>query len=326
MLLLLELLYNTWLLSRKVVVIVMKRKDILIAFIIVIAWGLNFIAINLGLRELPPLLLGALRFLAVCVPIIFFLPRPPVSWGWLIVLGLSLNVGQFAFMFISMKVGMPSGLASLLMQAQAFFTLIFSILCFGERWQWHNLAGLLLAFGGMAVIGFHQGGGMTPAGFWLILLAAFCWGVGNIVMRRTTLGVPQFSMLSLVVWAGAVAIVPLAVLSFFIEGWDKWLAAYQQVTWKGVGSILYLAYIATFVGYGLWGRLLSRYSAAEVAPWALLVPIVGMSSSALLLGEVLTIWQSTGAILVMSGLVVHVLGGRVKQSSDLKQGRKINCS
>lgn len=297
----------------------MKQKDIVIAIIIVIAWGLNFIAINLGLREMPPLLLGALRFMAVCVPIIFFLPRPPVSWRWLIALGLTLNVGQFAFMFISMKVGMPSGLASLLMQAQAFFTLFLAVVFFSEQWHWHNIAGLLLAFGGMALIGIHQGSGMTSEGFGLILLAALCWGIGNIVMRRTTLGVPKFSMLALVVWAGAVAIVPLLILSYFFEGFAAWQAAYQHITFVGVGAISYLAYIATFVGYGLWGKLLSCYSASEVAPWALLVPIVGMSSSALLLGETLTVWQSAGALLVMAGLVVHVLGGRLRHFSAGKQ-------
>ncbi|MCE5285151.1 MAG: EamA family transporter, partial [Pelosinus sp.] len=147
----------------------MHKKDICMALVVVIAWGLNFIAINMGLREMPPLLLGALRFFMATVPAIFFLPRPSVSWSWLIALGLSINVGQFAFLFMSMKVGMPAGLASLLLQAQAFFTLVFAVLWFGQRWHFNNIAGLLLAFSGIVLIGLQQGGSMTQLGFCLII-------------------------------------------------------------------------------------------------------------------------------------------------------------
>lgn len=290
----------------------MLRKDMLKALMVVVIWGLNFIAIKKGLEEFSPLLLGVLRFLAASVPAVFILPRPPVSWKWLLLLGLSINVGQFAFLFWGMKAGMPAGLASLLLQAQAFFTLFFAVAWFGEHWQWNHLVGLALAAGGMAAIGLQQGGTMTTVGFVLTMAAAASWGFGNVVMRRTTLGIPPFSMLALVVWAGAVAILPLAVLSWLIEGPVQWAASFQHVSVSGIGAVAYLSYIATLGGYGLWAKLLSRYSAASVAPWALLVPLVGMSSAALILGERLSFWQSLGALAVMAGLLIHVFGGRRK--------------
>lgn len=294
----------------------MKRQDILIGLLVIIAWGLNFIAIKVGLQEVPPLLLVALRFVFTCFPAIFFLPKPPVSWPWLIALGLSINVGQFSCLFLGMKLGMPAGLASLVLQSQAFFTLLVAVVWCKEAWRVNHLLGLALSASGMAIIGLQQGGTMTLIGFALTLGAAACWGVGNVIMRQATLGVPPFSMLSLVVWAGVISIIPLALLSWFIEGSDSWVKAFHSSNWTTFASIAYLAIFATHIGYGLWGRLLSRYPAATVSPLALMVPIVGMSSSAIVLGESLTLYQLLGALLVMSGLAIHVLGGRWLQSKN----------
>ena len=289
----------------------MTVRDMLIGMIVVTVWGLNFIAIKLGLREVPPLLLVVLRFLMVTFPVIFFLPRPPIGWTWLITLSLAINVGQFAFLFLSMKVGMPAGLASLVLQSQAFFTLFVAVTWLGEQWRWNHLAGLLVAAFGMAIIGSQQGGEMTAAGFGLIIASAACWGTGNVIMRQATQGVPAFSMLSLIVWIGAIAIIPLTILSWIFEGYEAWLTAYHAFTWVGAGSVAYVAFFATLVGYGLWGKLISRYPASIVSPFALLVPIVGLSSSALLLGESLSLWQCLGALLVMTGLVIHVFGSNI---------------
>lgn len=288
----------------------MQRKDVLTGLIVVVVWGLNFIAIKLGVEAMPPLLLGALRFLFACFPAIFFLPKPPIAWRWLIALGLTINVGQFAFLFMGIKLGMPAGLASLVLQSQAFFTLFVAVGWLGEQWRWNNLAGLALAACGMTLIGFLQGQTMTALGFWFILLAAISWGIGNVIMRRATLGVPPFSMLSLVVWSGMVAILPLALLSLAFEGYASWVAAWHSLTWVSAGSLAYLAFIATLIGYGLWGKLLFRYPAAVVSPLALLVPLIGMSSSALLLGESLSGWQLLGSAAVMTGLMVHVFGAK----------------
>ncbi|MDU4960151.1 MAG: EamA family transporter [Sporomusaceae bacterium] len=290
----------------------MSGRDIFLGIIIVVIWGLNFIAIKVGLTDVPPLLLGALRFLAVTFPAIFFLPRPPIAWRWLISLGLTLNVGQFSLLFLGMKMGMPAGLASLVLQAQVFFTLAISVTLLGERWCWNHALGLALAAGGMTVIGSQQDTNLVLLGFALTIAAAASWGIGNIIMRRATQDVPQLSIVSLVVWAGAVAILPLLLLSWYVEGADAWKTALQAPTWSTVASVAYLAYLATLGGYVLWGKLLARYPAAIVSPFALLVPVIGMSSSALLLGEFLSAAQKWGAFLVMTGLVIHLFGERLR--------------
>jgi O-acetylserine/cysteine efflux transporter len=268
---------------------------------------------------MPPLLLATMRFIVLCLPAIFFLPRPPVAWRWLIALGLTLNVGQFTFLFWGMKLGMPAGLSSLVHQSQAFFTLLIAVLFIGERLHWNNLMGLIIAAIGMALIAAQQGSSMTAAGFWVTIIGAASWGAGNVIMRRATQGVAPFSMLALVVWAGAVAILPLGLLSIIIEGPAAWQTALHSFNWITAASIIYLAYFASLCGYGLWGKLLSRYPAATVSPFALLVPVVGMSSATLLLRESISLWQIIGAVLVMAGLIVHVFGGRwIKYSSDKK--------
>lgn len=287
----------------------MKIRDITIALIVIILWGLNFIVIKIGLRDVPPLLLGSLRFIAAALPAIFFVPRPPMAWGWLIALGLTLNVGQFALLFGSMNVGMPAGLASLLLQAQAFFTLLGAVIFLRESWGWNHILGLAIAASGMLVIGFHQDGTVTGAGLWLVLGASCCWGIGNVIMRKVSQGVPSYPMISLVVWASAVAILPLMLLSIYFEGIASWETVWQSPTWSAVASVIYLAYFATIGGYSLWGKLLARLPAATVSPLALLVPVVGIGSGSLLLGEVLSYWQVGGSLLVMVGLIIHVFKG-----------------
>lgn len=304
----------------------MRGYDIIMGLIVVIIWGLNFMFIKLGLKQMPPLLLGSLRFLVASFPIIFFLSRPQIAWRWLVALGLTINVGQFAFLFLGMKLGMPAGLASLILQAQAFFTLAAAVKFLDEKWHWNHLVGLILAGTGMAVIGYQQNANITALGFWLTLAAAASWGIGNVIMRKATNGIPLFSMLSLIVWIGAISIVPLAVLSWFIEGPSAWKSAFSSVSWTTTISIAYIAYLSTLIGYGLWGKLLSKYPASVVSPLGLLVPVVGMSSASLLLKETLLFWQISGASLVMLGLVIHMFGGKLikTKSNQIIKSEKLD--
>ena len=289
----------------------MNKADVGLGCIVATLWGLNFIAIELGIENVPPLMLVAMRFFVVAFPAIFFLKRPPVEWKWLIALALTLNVSQFALLFVGMKLGMPAGMASLVHQSQAFFTLIFAVFIISERFRWYHLTGLIIAAAGMAVIGSEQGGAMTALGFWVTLAASASWGLGNVLMRRATLGVPRFSMLSLVVWSYGISLLPMVLISLTIEGAVAWQAAFSSFNLTSAGSVIYLSYFSSLGGYGLWGLLLSRYPANIVSPFALLVPVVGITSAALILGEMFTLLQLAGSIMVMAGLTLNIFGGRL---------------
>ncbi|MGQ7959044.1 EamA family transporter [Pseudomonas sp. SP16.1] len=284
----------------------MSPKDLLLALLVIVVWGLNFVVIRLGLDEMPPMLLGALRFMLAAFPAILFVRRPQVPLRWLLAYGLSISLGQFACLFYAMHVGMPAGLASLVLQSQAFFTLFFAALLLGERLRASNLFGLLVAAAGLLLIGLQGGQAMTLAGFALTIAAAAMWALGNIVTRK--LG--KVNLVGLVVWGSLVPPLPFLALSWWLEGPAAIEGALRGFGVEALLVLAYLAFAATLVGYGLWSRLLSRYPASQVAPFSLLVPVVGIGSAALLLGERLGTLQLTGVALVMGGLAINVWGDR----------------
>lgn len=289
----------------------MSPKDLLLALVVVLAWGVNFVVIKVGLHGVPPLLLGALRFTLAAFPAVLFVKRPKMPIGWLIAYGATISFGQFAFLFTAMYVGMPAGLASVVLQAQAFFTLVFAAMFLHERFHAQNIVGLLIAAGGLALIGLQSGGGalgMTAAGFVLTLCAACSWALGNIVTKK----VGKVDLVGLVVWASLVPPLPFFALSYFMEGPQRIGGALSGIGMTSVGAIVYLAFVATLLGYSLWSRLLSKYPASQVAPFSLLVPIVGLASASVMLGEQLTSAEIYGALLVMAGLAVNVFGGWLK--------------
>ncbi|MBG0840978.1 EamA family transporter [Ectopseudomonas toyotomiensis] len=285
----------------------MTPKDLLLALLVIVVWGLNFVVIKVGLHGMPPMLMGALRFMLAAFPAILFVRRPQVPLRWMLAYGMTISVGQFAFLFYAMYVGMPAGLASLVLQSQAFFTLFFAALFLGERLRGSNLFGLLVAASGLVLIGLQGGQAMTMAGFALTIAAASMWALGNVVTRK--LG--KVNLVGLVVWGSLIPPLPFLALSLWLEGPELISQSLRTFSLDSLLVLAYLAFGATILGYGLWSRLLSRYPASQVAPFSLLVPVVGISSSALLLGERLGSLQMVGAALVMAGLLINVWGGRL---------------
>lgn len=283
----------------------MAPRDLLLALVVIVVWGMNFVVIKTGLQGMPPMLLGALRFMLVVFPAVLFIKRPDVPLRWLLAYGLTISLGQFAFLFYAMSVGMPAGLASVVLQSQAMFTLFFAVLFLGERMRGFNLIGLLVAAGGLALIGMQVDRVMTLAGFLLTLCAASMWAMGNIVTRK----IGKVNLVGLVVWGSMVPPLPFLALSWWLEGPVVMREALVNISLDTVLVLCYLAFAATLLGYSLWGRLLSRYPASQVAPFSLLVPVIGLTSAAMLAGERVGPVQLTGALLVMLGILINVSGG-----------------
>ncbi|MCW8156948.1 O-acetylserine/cysteine exporter [Stutzerimonas stutzeri] len=283
----------------------MSPRDLLLALVVIVVWGMNFVVIMVGLHDVPPMLLGALRFMLAAVPAVFFIRRPQVPLRWMLAYGMTISLGQFAFLFTAMKHGMPAGLASLVLQSQAFFTLFFAAMFLGERIRAASLLGLVIAACGLALIGAQSGLGMTLSGFVLTICAASMWALGNIVTRK----VGKVNLVGLVVWGSLVPPLPFLALSLWLEGPQVIETALRGIGWQTILVLVYLAFGATILGYSLWSRLLSRYPANQVAPFSLLVPVVGLTSASVLLEERLGSLQLGGALLVMLGLAVNVCGG-----------------
>ena len=285
----------------------MPLKDLLIALVVIIAWGVNFVVIKVGLDGLPPMLLGALRFVLVAFPAILLVKRPQLPWRWLIAYGATISLGQFAFLFQAMYSGMPPGLASLVLQSQAFFTLCFAAVFLGERMRLPSVLGLLVAAGGLVLIGSENSSHVPLLALVLTLCAGSMWGMGNIITRRFG----SVNLVALVVWGGLIPPLPFLALSWWLEGPERISHALLNIGWDSVLALAYLAFVATMLGYSLWSTLLSRHPAGKVAPFSLLVPVIGLSSSAWLLDERLSPLQGWGALLVMVGLLINVFGPRL---------------
>lgn len=283
-------------------------RHLLLALLIVCIWGSNFVAVKLALHDLPPLLLCALRFVFVSIPAVFFLRRPEVPVRQLLTYGFSMFAFQFGFLFLGMKLGVSAGLASLVLQFQVFVTLALAAMVLKERVSLAQIAGALIAGLGFVVVGMHIGGDVTIAGLACVLLAAVSWGFGNFTSKR--LG--RVNPLALVVWGGLVVPIPMTVASLVFEGPEVIFHSLTHVGATAMLSVAYIVYLSTLVAYSLWSWLLARHHATTVTPFALLVPVFGMVSSALVLGEPVTVWKLEAAALVLAGLSLNVFGPRVR--------------
>jgi O-acetylserine/cysteine efflux transporter len=285
----------------------MSPRDLILALFVVTVWGVNFVAIRWGVDEVAPLLMTALRYLLAALPAVFFIRRPAVSWTILIGYGFAIGVAQFGLLFVSIKLGMPAGLSSLVMQLQAFFTIGLAVIFLRERPSPVQWLGAAVAFGGIGAIALERLDGAALIPLLMTIAAAFFWGVGNIVTKRAG----QIDMLGFVVWSALVPPIPLLALSLLFEGPGAIPAAMQNLTLIGASSLLFISYGATLFGYGTWSMLLSRYPAGLVAPFSLLVPIAGIGSAALLLGEAISGIEIAGSVLVFAGLLLNVFGPRL---------------
>jgi len=285
----------------------LRPRDLALALLVIVVWGVNFSVIKVGLVGVPPLLLAALRFMLAAFPALLFLRPPKVPLRLYLAFGLTMSVGQFAFLFTAIHLGMPSGLASLVLQSQSFFTLVLTALWLKEKWHAQQLAGLVLAAGGLALIGSAHGASMPLAGFLLTVAAAVMWACGNIVSRAVGRHGPM-NQLAFVVWASLVPPLPLLALSWLIEGPAAISAALQNFSLHSFAAVAYIAWASTLFGYAGWNFLLSRYPVNRIAPFTLLVPLVGLTMGWLVFGETLKPVYFAGGALLMAGLLVNLFG------------------
>jgi len=285
----------------------MPIRHIVLALSVALVWGLSFIAIRWGVDEVAPLLLTAVRYVFAALPAVFFVKRPAVGWPLLIGYGLAIGVGQFGLLFLAIKLGMPAGLSSLVIQLQVFFTIFLAFAFFGERPGLAQLGGAAVALVGIGVIAVERLDGAALLPLLLTIGAAGCWGLGNMVGKAAG----RIDMLGFVVWSALIPPIPLLLASLLLDGPGAIPLALSHLTIKGIGSIAFMAYIATLFGFGAWAWLLSRYNTGQVAPFALFVPVAGIASAALFLGEAITEVEIIGSVLVFAGLLINVFGSRL---------------
>ncbi len=284
----------------------LSRGDAMALGAVILTWGLNFVVMKLGLKGLSPMLLGALRFVVAALPV-FFIARPGLPARYIVGYGLAQGLGQFGLLFMGLRLGMPAGMASLVIQTQAFFTLLIGMAVLGERSRASQWLGLLVALGGLILIASAHGRGpgeMSLIGFVLTVGAAFMWASAN-VLGRLAARVHDYEPFSFIVWTSLVPILPFFALATLLDGGDAVLAQLRGLDLTALLAVAYLGLLSTLLAYSLWTRLLKKHAAARVAPWSLLVPVVGIAAAALAFGETLVPLQWAGAACVLLGLVIN---------------------
>ena len=281
----------------------LPASHLLLALAIVAVWGTNFVVIKLSLDAFPPFLFAALRYIFALLPLVFFIPKPKVSWANLCIYGLAVGVGQFGILYFAIDGRISPGLASLVIQTQVFFTIGFAMFFAKERLRTYQMVAVLVAMTGLGMIALHTDATTTFLGLILVVFCGFSWGVANTVSRRAG----SINMLAYVVWASAFAIPPLLGISFLLEGgWDHMTSAITSASAGAWAGVLWQSWGNTIFGYGAWAWLLSKHPAAVVAPVPLLVPIFGMGAAAYFLAEPLPLWKIMAAGLVITGLIVNL--------------------
>ena len=283
---------------------VMPSRDRLLAALVAVLWGANFLAIHVGLQHFPPLFLAALRFAVIALPTVLFVPRPQVRLRWLLGYGLGFGTLQFLFLFVAMDVGMPTGLASLVLQASAPFTVVLGAVLLRERLTARQAVGIGLAVLGLAAIAVARAQSAALLPVILTLAGALGWALGNLCSR---LAVPP-NPLHLALWMSVVPPVPLLLASWAVEGpvagWDALRAAFTPAGMPGLLAVAYIAGLATVLGTGIWTTLMRRHPAGVVAPYSLLVPVVGMGLAALVLGERPSVVELVAAAVIVGGVLL----------------------
>lgn len=295
----------------------MPRRHLALALAVAVVWGVNFVVIDVGLGAFPPLLFAALRFTLVVFPAVFFLPRPPVALRWVLGVGVFMSAGQFGLLFVAMHDGLPAGLASLVLQLQAVFTMVLAVVWLQERLRLGQIMGAAIALGGIAIIGAGRAGGVPLGALALCVGAAASWGIGNICNRRAA--APD--ALALLVWSSLVAPLPLLALSLGLEGPHRIAHALSTLHPGGLLALAYVVLVSTAFGFGSWTWLLRRHPASRVAPFTLLVPPVGILTAWAARGERPNPAELAGAAVVLAGLAlltsaVRLPSARARRASN----------
>ena len=275
----------------------MSARDAGLGLLVAALWGLAFVATKVALQTFSPPELVLLRFV-VAGAAAAFLPRPRLPWGRLVALGLFLYTGQFVLQFFGIAAGMPAGLAAVAVQTQALFTVGLAALVLGERPGPLQLGGIALATAGLGVLALTVGVDFTARGLALTLLSALSWAVGNLLLKRA----PATDMAGLAAWLSLVPPLPALALMLALDGPAALPRALASAPWVALAAAVYLGAAATVVAYAIWGALLRRHPTAAVAPFALLVPVIGMAASAAFLGERFGTLRLVGIGLVLAGV------------------------
>lgn len=273
-------------------------------------WGLSFVAIRIGLESFAPFTLCAIRFFLAGFPLILLYKFPPIDWRRLVAYSIFIGVLQYGLMFWAIYLRLPAGMSSVLIQTQVYITIFLAWVIFRERVSLLQIAGFVISALGLLVIGYDYFGGAEAVGFILILLSALFWSAGNILLK--TFRIQDFA--GFIAWTSFLSSLPLFVLALSVEGPGQMLQQLQSASLRSWLAVGFMAIFATQLAFSLFSKMMLKLPAGKVMPFGTLVPVFGLGSNALFLGERMPARVFWGALLVLAGLVVAVVIASVLRS------------
>ncbi|MGC9221413.1 MAG: EamA family transporter [Solirubrobacteraceae bacterium] len=300
---------------------VIPAKDKLLAALVAVIWGSNFVVIEEGLKGFPPFLLVAARFTFVVFPLILFLPRPG-SWRTILLVGMTMGLGQFTLIYLALDLGMPAGLASLVIQVQVMFTILISQVALAERASRWQMIGVVIGFGGLGMVIAGRGGNTPLLPLVLTLGGAMCWAVGSVITRHAHL----VGGLALTAWSSITIPLPALGIALAINGPHAVAGAVVHASLLTIASIAYTVLASSLVGYGVWNSLLARHPVSSVVPFTLLVPVAGLSTAWIVLGQVPSGPEALGGMLLLAGVAIAILAPEVARQGVSDAGPYPSCA
>ncbi|WP_067220325.1 EamA family transporter [Marinomonas gallaica] len=294
----------------------MTRQDSLLLVLLMALWGFNFSVIKLGVNNIDPFLLTALRFSLAVLPLIFFVRRPNVPWRYLMAYGLTFGVGVWGLTTLSVSAGLSSGLASLLLDMSVISSLLVGRYLLKEHVTVSKVLGSVLALIGLGLIIWHQDATVTPLGIALVLSASVFWSINGLIVKRSgTRAVFAFN-----IWGMAFAPIPLFVLALCVSGPSSVMQSIADINGSVLFSAAFQAYPTTLLGYWFWNKMIVKYSVSSVAPMTLLVPVFALIGGYIFFGESLDVVQAIAAVIILLGVAVSEIKLPARRAVIAKAG------
>ncbi len=272
----------------------MSIRDVFLAILVAFLWGSNYVGLKFNLEEIPAFLSVSMRFLLTAIILIPFIPKPKISFKELYKVSITYGIFYVAFVYYGVGLGVNPGLAVIIAQLVAPFSVIVARLVLKEKLDLASILGICLSFVGVIIAvsnTTHFNGNYFALA--IVILAA----LGNAVFNIQSKELKDVPALSLYCWANLIAVPHSLLISYFLEG-NPFLLLEKATSVFWISSFYVVASSVFFLT--LWIHLLQKYPIHEVMPYNLLVPIFGVSLSVWLLHENLT-WH-----LVVGGLVTAI--------------------
>ena len=273
----------------------MSPKQILLALIVPITWGLGFTLAKIGLEQFPTLLIMSIRF-GIAGLILVWFTKPP--WGHMREIFMVALIGstiQYGLTYNGLK-GIDASTGAILVQLEGPILALMGVFLLKEKLGLTRALGMGLAVVGVIIIAGEPRLDGQLDSVLLLIVGSAVWAIAQIMVSR----LKGISGITILAWVAIMATPQMFVASLVIED-GQWLAitTASLVDWS---IILYLALIMTVLGYSVWYHLLSSVDVSKVSPFLMLLPITSIIAGMVLLDETFTSSMAIGGLLIMTGV------------------------